>query len=79
MVASAPTRDKLARLAPELRSEFAHLSPHYVEQTLFAVAEELLAQARFQDYVPLLAHRRARKQLRASSADVGAAAWAPLP
>jgi hypothetical protein len=64
MLASAPTREKLTRLAGELGTEFTHVPAAEVEKTLFAVAEELLTHARFQDYVPLLAHRQARERLR---------------
>jgi hypothetical protein len=67
-LASAPTREKLTRLAGELRNEFTHVPAAEVERTLFVVAEELLADARFQDYVPLLAHRQARERLRSHSA-----------
>jgi hypothetical protein len=68
MVASGPTHGKLARLARELSSEFANLPREDVEQTLFAAAEELLARAHFQDYVPLLAHRHALDRLRTQAA-----------
>jgi hypothetical protein len=74
MGASGPTQSKLARLARELRGEFAHLPGEHVEQTLFAAAEELLARAHFQDYIPLLAHRHAREQLRRQSSHPAAMA-----
>lgn len=63
-MASTLTGEKLTRLAGELRSEFTDVPAAEVEKTLFSVAEELLSHARFEDYVPLLAHRRARERLR---------------
>jgi hypothetical protein len=68
MLPSEGTRAKLDRLSSELRREFSHLPAAWVEQTLERVADDLLARARFQDFVPLLVHRRAREQLRAAVA-----------
>jgi Protein of unknown function (DUF3562) len=67
MVASEVTRAKLDRLSVELEREFTQLPAERIEQTLESVADELLEGARFQDFVPLLAHRKTRERLRTPS------------
>jgi len=54
---------KLDRLGVELKREFAHIPGELVEAAFRAVVEDLLARARFEDFIPLLAHRNARAQL----------------
>lgn len=63
MLVSAGTQKRLSRLIVELRREFAHIPGDRVDRVLESVVEDLLGRARFDDFVPLLAHRRAREQL----------------
>lgn len=67
MVVSEGTRKKLDKLAVELRREFGEVPAARIERTLERVVNELVAQARFHDFVPLLAQREARERLRLAS------------
>ena len=63
MLPTAATRDKLAHALADLLREFPDQSEHQVEEVIGGVAAELLEPARFDDFVPVLAHRRAREHL----------------
>ena len=58
---------RLKRLPQDLQGEFPHVSPDTIERTVDAGARELLAQARFHDFVPVLVHKAVRAQLLARS------------
>jgi hypothetical protein len=64
MLATAATRSKLAHAAADLLREFPDQPEQHVEEVIGGVAAELLEPARFDDFVPVLAHRRARENLR---------------
>ena len=70
MLASEQTRRKLDRLSVELKREFPHLPVEHVEAAFHTVVEDLLSRARFEDFIPLLAHRNAREELLAAPVDV---------
>lgn len=74
MLASATTRNKLAHAVADLLHEFPDHSEQHVEELIGSVASDLLEAARFDDFVPVLAHRRAREHLR-----VGGAVTVPSP
>jgi len=57
------TRTKLDHVPQRLSDEFADVSPADVEPKVAEVARVLLAEARFTDFVPLLAHRFVRERL----------------
>jgi phage terminase Nu1 subunit (DNA packaging protein) len=67
MVASSNTRVRLNRVTLDLRREFPDLSDDHVDEVFRRVADDLLARARFDDFLPLLVHRRAAERLRAAS------------
>jgi Protein of unknown function (DUF3562) len=77
MLVTASTRLKVERVAAQLRDEFGHLPSHRVEQAIESVVDELLASARFDDFVPLLVHRRVSERLRSAGAAVLREAAAP--
>ena len=70
-VASVATRRKLEHLADDLKREFPAVPLDQIDDLVDAVALDLLHAARFDDYVPLLAHRHAREQLREQSRVLG--------
>ena len=57
------TKAKLEHVPQRLRDEFADVDPAAVEDEVAEVADSLLEQARFPDYVPLLAYRYTREHL----------------
>jgi hypothetical protein len=63
MVLSATARHRLASLHVELEREFPAVPPDQVRALLEAVVSRLVDVARFDDYIPLLAHRQARERL----------------
>ncbi len=63
MHASTTTREKLAHLVAELRRTYPEVSPDDLQRLVEETAFELLEEARFEDFVPLLVHRRARQAL----------------
>ena len=67
MNANASTQLRLNRVTVDLRREFPHLPDDHVEQVFRSVADDLLERAHFDDFVPLLVHRRAAERLRAMS------------
>ena len=67
MVVSASTRARLDRVTVDLLREFPHLPDERVEQVFRTVVDDLLERAHFDDFVPLLVHRRAAERLRAAS------------
>jgi hypothetical protein len=56
---------RLERLPWDLHEEFPDVPFEAIEQDVRAGAEELVASARFNDFVPVLVHRAVRDQLRA--------------
>jgi len=64
MLATAATRSKLAHALADLLHEFPDQPEQHVEAMIDIVAEDLLETARFDDFVPVLAHRQAREHLR---------------
>ena len=67
MNANASTWLRLDRVTVDLRREFPHLSDDHVDRVFRTVAGDLLERAHFDDFVPLLVHRRAAERLRAAS------------
>lgn len=63
MQPSVSTRRKLQNLQAELHKEFSALPPELVESQLRIVTATLLNDARFDDFVPLLADRHVRGRL----------------
>ena len=72
MLASEATRAKLDRVEGDLRREFPNLPEERIGSVVGTVTADLLEHARFDDFVPLLAHRNAREHLaaRAGTASV---------
>jgi hypothetical protein len=64
---TADLEKRLKRLPQDLQGEFPHVPPDTIERTVDAGARELLAQARFHDFVPVLVHKAVRAQLLARS------------
>lgn len=67
MPLSDATRSRLASLKADLRREFSGLPADRVDQLVEDVVAELLEQAQFDDFVPLLAGRRVRERLAAEA------------
>jgi len=63
MLITSATRVKLARVEDDLRHEFPHISEERIGRLMHAVTDDLVEHARFDDFVPLLAHRSAREHL----------------
>jgi len=59
------TKLRLERTARTLLDEFAHLRGEDVTSAFAAETRRLIAGARFDDYVPILAYRSTRDRLRA--------------
>ena len=57
------TRRELDHIPTELQREFPHVPVERIDELVDALSVRLLVAARFEDYVPLLAHRRAREHL----------------
>jgi hypothetical protein len=64
---TADLEKRLKRLPQDLQGEFPDVPPDTIERTVEAGARELLAQARFHDFVPVLVHKAVRQQLLARS------------
>jgi hypothetical protein len=60
---TAETRQKIDRLPERLSDEFADVAPQEIQEEVDELAEALLEEARFEDFVPLLAYRQSRDQL----------------
>ena len=63
---TADLEKRLKRLPQDLQSEFPDVPADTIERTVDAGARELIARARFNDFVPLLVHKAVREQLRAA-------------
>ena len=63
MQASPRTLRKLAHLRVDLEREFPQVPAEHVDEHLEDVASDLLAQAHFEEFVPLLVHRHVRSRL----------------
>jgi hypothetical protein len=68
------TLRKLVHLTEEVRQEFPYLSAEHVERQAKLIADELLARANFDNFVPLLTTRYLRERLAAHEHEVHAAA-----
>ena len=58
------TKTKLQHSKEALAAEFEHVPPEDIARRLEEIAHWLLEAARFDDYIPVLAHRYAREELR---------------
>ena len=63
MQASPGTLRKLAHLRVDLEREFPQVPAEHVDEHVELVASDLLAQAHFEEFVPLLVHRNVRSRL----------------
>ena len=61
--ASEATRKKLQRIPADLQCEFPDVPLEQISELVEVVAHRLLIGARFDNFVPLLAHRWARERL----------------
>ena len=61
--ASEATQKKLDHLPDALGHEFPQVPPQRIAELVDVLSARLLLAARFDDFVPLLAHRRARERL----------------
>jgi hypothetical protein len=75
--ASSETITRLAHLIAEVRREFPHLPSEHVEMQAKLIADDLLADANFDNFVPLLTTRYLRERLAAYGHEVRAAAKPP--
>ena len=57
------TEQKLERVALLLKDEFPDTRPDDVTQKVGVVTRNLVAQAKIEDFLPVLVHRYAREQL----------------
>jgi hypothetical protein len=64
---TADLEKRLKRLPQDLQGEFPDVPADTIERTVDAGARDLIARARFHDFVPLLVHKAAREQLLARS------------
>ena len=60
---TADLEKRLKRLPQDLQGEFPDVPVETIERTVDADARELVARARFNDFVPLLVHKAVREQL----------------
>ena len=60
---TSDTKQKLEHLPQRLSDEFADVEPGEIEREVVEVADTLLREAHFPDFVPLLAHRVIREHL----------------
>jgi hypothetical protein len=58
---SDETKQKIERVPERLSDEFSDVAPSDVKEEVKEVTEDLLEEAKFEDFVPLLAYRRARE------------------
>jgi phage terminase Nu1 subunit (DNA packaging protein) len=61
--ASEATRKTLQRIPVELHREFPDVPLEQISELVEVLAHRLLVAARFDNFVPLLAHRLARERL----------------
>jgi len=61
--ASEAVRKKLQRIPAELQCEFPDVPLEQISELVEVLAHRLLIAARFDNFVPLLAHRWARERL----------------
>ena len=64
---TADLEQRLKRLPEDLQSEFPDVPADTIARNVDAGVRELVARARFNDFVPLLVHKLVREQLLASS------------
>jgi hypothetical protein len=64
---TAEVTKRLEHVPQELHAEFPHVPLTTIEHDLNDRARDLSASARFNDYIPVLAHRAVRDRLRASA------------
>jgi hypothetical protein len=64
---TADLEKRLKRLPEDLHEEFPEIPVDTIERTVDAGARELVARARFNDFVPVLVHKVVREQLLARS------------
>jgi hypothetical protein len=71
------TRRKLDRLPEVLGAEFPGVSAEVVRLEIDTITRELIAEARIEDFVPVLVHRFARDHLLALGAarEVATQSW----
>lgn len=67
MIITPETATKLEHVGARLRDEYPSLPAAAVDEVVDRAAANLLAQARFDQFVPLLAQRAAREQLAAAN------------
>ncbi len=58
---------RLEQLPADLKAEFPQVPLDLIERDVKVGADELVAQARFHDFVPVLVHRSVREHLRATA------------
>jgi hypothetical protein len=61
--ASEATRKKLQRIPADLQCEFPDVPLEQISELVEVLSHRLLIAARFNNFVPLLAHRQARERL----------------
>jgi hypothetical protein len=67
MAASQETQRRLSRMRRQLAREFPEISEEELDGLVAATSGSLLSEARFEDFVPLLAHRFVRERLLADA------------
>lgn len=60
---TSETKEKIDKLPERLSEEFADVEPSTVEKEVAEVAQDILLDAKVEDFVPLLAHRYTRERL----------------
>ena len=63
----AEVTKRLEHIPQELQAEFPHVPLTAIERNLNDRVRDLSAQARFNDFIPVLAHRAVRERLRTSA------------
>jgi hypothetical protein len=58
---------RLEKLPADLQAEFPDIPLDTIERDVNAGVHELVEQARFNDFVPVLVHRTVRERLRATA------------
>ena len=67
MIITPETAAKLGHVHERLQHDYPSLPDEVVDTVVDNAASRLLANARFDQFVPLLAHRAAREQLAAAN------------
>jgi phage terminase Nu1 subunit (DNA packaging protein) len=70
---SEATRKKLDHIPAELQREFPQIPLERIDELVDSLSVRLLLAAHFDDFVPLLAHRRARERLLEEARATGSA------